>query len=123
MIDFTLDGKDYSLAEWVLGYSVKTRKVTGQSAGYLLNGEHVADVIALKKDVTFKLSAMEQAELSAFLTGCTKEYVTMTFNDPISNTNVSGTFEPEISQLEMAIEKNSKGKKYWYEFTVTFTMK
>lgn len=119
---FILNGVDYSDALWVKGYKLKTRKVTGPAAGYLLSGDHIADLRSIKKDVIFSFSAMEQSELSTLLQSCISEYVEMSFNDPILNLDISGTFEPEISELEQAID-NGPNKKYWYEFTITFKEK
>lgn len=120
---FKINGVDFSDKVDVAGYTITPRKVTGSSTGYLLDGEHIADMIAKKTDLKVQIVATEQADTSALALACTGEYCQLVFNDPITNTTLDSTYEPQIDKLEMAIETNSEGKTYWYGFTITFTEK
>lgn len=123
---FTLDGVDFSDRIDVTGFRVRPRKVFGSSRGDLLNGGHVADMIALKKDLDVSFVAMVEADVSTIAQKCTQEYVMLGFSDPISGTDVSGKYEPTLKDLEMAIDKGQSigdtagTKRYWYGFSVSF---
>lgn len=120
---FKINGVDFGEKVEVAGYTITPRKVIGTSAGYLLNGEHIADVIANKTDLKIRVVATEQEDTSALARACTAEYCQLFFNDPITNANLDSVYEPQIDRLEMAIETDSQGKTYWYGFTITFMEK
>lgn len=123
---FTLDGVDFSDKITVTGFKVKPRKIFGSSRGDLLDGGHIADMIALKKDLEVSFVAMVEADVSTIAAKCTQEYVMLGFSDPISGTDISGKYEPTLESLEMAIDKGqstgdtSRTNRYWYGFDVTF---
>lgn len=120
---FKIDGVDYSDKVDIAGYTVTPRKVTGGAAGYLLDGSHVADLKAIKTDLKINVVATEQADTSAISKACLKEYVTLEFNDPFTNTNLNDIYEPSIESVSMAIETDSRGKTYWYGFRISFAQK
>lgn len=123
---FKVGGVDYSNKVEVTGYKVTPRKVIGTSAGDLLSGDHIADVLKLKTDLEVTIVATEEADTSAIAYACSGEYVNLEFTDPITATALSGVYEPSIGGIEMAIDQDAisgNGKRYWYGFTITFSEK
>lgn len=122
---FTLDGTDYSDKVVVTSYRVLPTKVYGSSRGDLLDGGHIADMLHLRKNLQMTFVAMAEADVSVIASKCCQEYVTLGFSDPISGTNISGTYEPILNSLDMAIDSgdalgDTQNKRYWYGFSVTF---
>lgn len=120
---FKLNRIDITSKIEVAGYTVIPRKVFGSSEGYLLTGDHIADLIRTKTDIVVKIVATEQADTSFIASACKAEYCELEFSDPITNTVLSGIYEPSLDQLSMAIEEDSQGNTYWYGFTITFKEK
>lgn len=126
---FKVDNVDFSSKVEVVGYKVTPRRVYGGARGNLLNGESVADLIAIKKDLDIKVIAMAEGDTSAMATALLKEYVQLVFSDPATATDLSGTYEPEVSSIEMAIDvgeaigTTASGNRYWYGFQVSFKQK
>lgn len=126
---FKIDSVDYSSKVLIAGYKVTPRRVYGGARGDLLNGESVADLIAIKKDLDVEVIAMAESDTSAIATALLKEYVQLVFSDPITATDLSGTYEPEVSSIEMAIDigeaigATASSNRYWYGFQVSFKQK
>ena len=126
---FKVDNVDFSSKVEVVGYKVTPRRVYGGARGDLLNGESVADLIVIKKDLDIKVVAMAEGDTSAIATALLKEYVQLVFSDPVTATDISGTYEPEVSSIEMAIDVGdavgavAKTKRDWYGFQVSFKQK
>lgn len=126
---FKIDTVDYSGKVEVVGYKVTPRRVYGGARGDLLNGESVADLIAIKKDLEITVVSTVESDTASIATALMKEYVSLEFSDPITATNISGTYEPEMSSIEMAIDVGdavgavAKTKRYWYGFSVSFKQK
>ena len=126
---FKIDAVDYSGKVEVVGYKVTPRRVYGGARGDLLNGESVADLIAIKKDLEITVVSTVESDTASIATALMKEYVSLKFSDPITATDVSGTYEPEMSSIEMAIDVGdavgavAKTKRYWYGFHVSFKQK
>lgn len=120
---FKINGTDYSDKVEVRGYIVTPRKIKGNAAGDLLNGESIADLIRTKTDLSVQVVAMVAEDVSSIAYACTGEYVELEFTDAITNTNLSGVYEPDISGIEMAIDEDYQGKRYYYGFSISFTEK
>lgn len=117
-----IDGVDYSNSVEVSGYTVIPRKITGPAEGYLIDGEHIADLVSLKKDLKVKIVATQGRDTASISSACSKEYVELEFNDPFTNTHLSATYEPTIENIEAALEDSNRGI-YWYGFSIKFTQK
>lgn len=117
---FKIDGIDFSSLVDVAGYKITPRREYGPAKGGLLNGSRVVDLLTIKKDLTVNIVATEQAVTSQLTSSCMKEDVQLQFNDPITNQTINGTYEPDIKDLDMAIESDSYGKTYWYGFQILF---
>lgn len=126
---FKVDNVDYSSKITIAGYKVSPRRVYGGARGDLLNGESVADLIAIKKDLEVTIVSTVEADTSAIATALLKEYVQLVFSDPVTATDISGTYEPEVSSIEMAIDTGgavgatASNNRYWYGFQVSFKQK
>lgn len=122
---FVLSSVDYSDRVLVSGYTVTPRKVKGSSAGELLNGETLEDLIVVKTDLSISFCAMEESDVSKIAYACSGEYVTLRFSDPILGTDYEGTYIPTINGIEMAIDQaNDWGnKRFYYGFQVSFKEK
>lgn len=126
---FKIDAVDYSGKVEVVGYKVTPRRVYGGARGDLLNGESVADLIVIKKDLEITVVSTVETDTASISTALMKEYVSLEFSDPITATDISGTYEPEMSSIEMAIDVGdavgavAKTKRYWYGFSVSFKQK
>lgn len=119
---FVLSGVDYSGKVEVSGYRVIPRKVKGTSAGEMLNGDTLEDLIVVKTDLQVNFVATEETDTSVIAYACTGEYVGLKFSDPITATDLDGTYIPEIEGIEMAIDKGegTNEKRYYYGFSVYF---
>ena len=126
---FKIDNVDYSSKVLIAGYKVTPRRVYGGARGDLLNGESVADLIVIKKDLDVEVIAMAESDTSSIATALLKEYVQLVFSDPVTATDLSGTYEPEVSSIEMAIDVGeaigitASSNRYWYGFQVSFKQK
>lgn len=120
---FVLNDIDFSDKVEVTGYRVIPRKVTGGAAGYLLNGDHLADLLSDKTDLSVNIVATEEEDTSKIAYICTGEYVRLKFSDPVLGKVWEDYYEPQISGIEMAIDTNSKEKRYWYGFSIKFTQR
>ena len=122
---FILSGVDYSNKVEVSGYKVIPRRVKGTSAGEMINGDTVEDLVANKTDLQVNIVATEEADTSAIAYACTGEYVGLKFSDPITATDLDGTYIPNIDGIEMAIDKgeSQNGKRYYYGFSIFFKQK
>lgn len=124
---FKISGMDYS--GLVDSYSIKPRRITGSARGTLLNGDSVADLIKTKWDAVIGFSSSDEVAIGGLLTSLGAEYVQLTLSDPVTNTDLDGFYEPQVNQVEMAIDRGeatgttSKTKRYWYGFSATFTQK
>lgn len=107
----------------VAGYTLIPRKVTGPAAGYLTNGEHIADLVVTKMDIRLNIVAQNMVGAKQILDVCKSEYCQATFEDPSLNIVISSTFEPNLDQMTMAIEDAEHQASWWYGFTVTLTEK
>lgn len=117
---FKLDGKDFSESVDIAAYRLTPRRVYGDNSGYLLDGSHIPDLLAIKKDIQIRIVATEQRDTSSIASACMKETVQLEINDPISNMDINARYEPELQELEMAIEKDAFGNTYWYSFSIVF---
>ncbi len=119
---FVLSGVDYSGKVEVSGYRVIPRKIKGTSAGEMINGDTLEDLIVVKTDLQVNFVATEETDTSAIAYACTGEYVGLKFSDPITATDLNGTYIPEIEGIEMAIDsgEGTNGKRYYYGFSVYF---
>lgn len=122
---FILSGVDYSNKVEVSGYKVIPRRVKGTSAGEMINGDTVEDLVVVKTDLQVNIVATEEADTSAIAYACTGEYVGLKFSDPITATDLDGTYIPSIDGIEMAIDKgeSQNGKRYYYGFSILFKQK
>ena len=126
---FKIDTVDYSGKVEVVGYKVTPRRVYGGARGELLSGESVADLIVIKKDLEITVVSTVESDTASIATALMKEYVSLEFSDPITATDISGTYEPEMSSIEMAIDVGdavgavANTKRYWYGFSVSFKQK
>ena len=126
---FKVDNVDYSSKVEVVGYKVTPRRVYGGARGDLLNGESVADLIVIKKDLEIAVVSTVEADTASIATALMKEYVSLEFSDPITATNISGTYEPEMSAIEMALDVGeaigtaASSNRYWYGFQISFKQK
>ena len=116
-----IDGIDFSSKIDVQGYKTHPRREYGIARGKLIDGSLVPDLLTIKKDLSVHVSASEQEDVKNITTACLKESVTVEFNDPTVSLNMSGVYEPDISEIEMAIDTDKYGKTYWYGFDITFT--
>ena len=119
---FVLSGVDCSGKVEVSGDRVIPRRVKGTSAGEMLNGDTLEDLIVVKTDLQINFVATEETDTSAIAYACTGEYVELKFSDPITATDLNGTYIPEIEGIEMAIDKGegTNEKRYYYGFSVYF---
>ena len=62
---FVLSGVDYSNKVEVSGYKVIPRRVKGTSAGEMINGDTVEDLVVVKTDLQVNIVATEEADTSA----------------------------------------------------------
>ena len=122
---FVLSGVDYSNKVEVSGYKVIPRRVKGTSAGEMINGDTVEDLVVVKTDLQVNIVATEEADTSAIAYACTGEYVGLKFSDPITATDLNGTYIPNIDGIEMAIDKgeSQNGNRYYYGFSIFFKQK
>lgn len=120
---FIINNTDFSGLIKVDGYTVTPRKVTGPAAGTLLNGEQVADQVAVKRDLTVQVEAGDTATVSSLASLCMEEYVNLIFGDPLSGQNYTGVYMPQANGIPMAIDMDHKGKTYWYSFSISFKEK
>ena len=124
---FQISGEDYS--PQVSSYRLKPRRITGSARGTLLNGDTVADLIITKWDLTVGFESSDETIVHGLLTTFSGEYIQLTFSDPVTNTDITGFFEPQVNSVDMALDKGeangttSRGKRYWYGFTVNLTAK
>ena len=117
---FTIDGVDFSDVVDVAGYTIRPRREYGPARGQLLDGSKVVDLLATKTDLSIAVVATEQSVTSSISQICKKPSVRLVFNDPITNQNLNGKYEPNISEIQMAIEKTDSTPGYWYGFTIDF---
>lgn len=119
---FILSGVDYSDKVEVSGYMVTPRRVKGTSAGELLDGETIEDLITVKTDLQVNFVSTEEGDTSAIAYICNGEYVKLKFSDPITATDLEGIYIPTINGIEMAIDKGEgySDKRYYYGFSVSF---
>lgn len=117
---FTIDGVDFHDCVDVAGYKIKPRREYGPARGKLLDGSRVIDLLATKTDLSITVVAAKQATVSAIAQACKKSTVQLVFNDPITNQNLNGVYEPEISEIQMAIESTEYTPSYWYGYTIDF---
>lgn len=120
---FVVNNQDFSRQVQVDGYTVTIRKVNGPAAGVLLNGEQVADQIAVKKDLSIQVEAGDTATISSLASLCSEEYVNLIFADPVSGDSYVGVYMPQAQGIPMAIDQDHKGMTYWYGFTINFREK
>lgn len=122
---FKISGVDYS--GMVSSYSIKPRRITGSARGTLLNGDSIADLIKTKWDITIGFSSSEEDAVSGVLQSISAEYVELTLSDPVTQTDITAFYEPQLNGVDMAIDKGEaigdKTKRYWYDFSVNFTAK
>lgn len=122
---FRISGVDFS--GLVTSYSLKPRRITGSARGTLLNGDSVADLIITKWDLVMGFASTEEAQVTGLLQTLAGEYVELTLSDPVTTTDITALYEPQLNGVEMAIDKEEavgkKEKRYWYGFTVNFTAK
>lgn len=122
---FVLSGVDYSDKVEVSGYTVTPRKVKGTSAGELIDGETLEDLIVVKTDLQVNIVSTVESDTSAIAYACSGEYVGLKFSDPITGTDLEGTYIPTINGIEMAIDKGEEhnNKRYYYGFSISFKEK
>lgn len=123
---FKMGGIDYSDKVEITGYTVTPRRVVGTSEGDLLSGDHIADVLKIKTDLSLNFVATSEEDTSDIAYACSGEYVNLEFSDPITASALSGVYEPEIEGIKMAIDEgaiSSNNKRYWYGFNVFFKEK
>lgn len=118
-----IDSTDFSSQVDVSNYSITPRRIAGPAQGTLTNGDHVADVVNIKRDLTMSVEAASSADASAFLQACMKEYVNLIFIDAISGAQYTGTYEPNVGSVPLAIDADRKGRRFWYGFQVQFKEK
>ena len=122
---FKISGMDYS--EVVSSYSIKPRRITGSARGTLLNGDSIADLIKTKWDITIGFSSGEENLVSGILQALAAEYVNLTLSDPVTQTDITAYYEPQLNGVDMAIDKGEaigdQTKRYWYDFSVNFIAK
>nr|DAG77288.1 MAG TPA: hypothetical protein [Caudoviricetes sp.] len=101
---------------------VTPRRVKGTSAGELLDGETIEDLITVKTDLQVNFVSTEEGDTSAIAYICNGEYVKLKFSDPITATDLEGIYIPTINGIEMAIDKGEgySDKRYYYGFSVSF---
>lgn len=114
---FVVDGGDFSYLVKDSGCSCVPRKVSGSNEGYMKDGTHVPDIVATKVDYRIAIWAESQTLLFPLLNLLRKETVSVTLNNPLSNTVSTSDYEPSIDSLNFALE-DSSGEKFWYGFTV-----
>lgn len=120
---FIVDNKDFSSRVNLSDYRVTPRRISGPAAGTLTNGDHVADIVSIKRDLTLSVEAANISDTKALSSALMKEYVSLIFIDPISGQNYTGTYEPEVGDISMAIDVDTKGRRYWYGFQINFKEK
>lgn len=120
---FILDETDLSSHVDLSNYKVTPRRVSGPAQGTLTNGDHVADVVSIKRDVTLSLDPANVTVTSTLASACMKEYVNLVFTDPISGGTYTGTYEPQIGDIPLAIDSDIKGRRFWNGFQVQFKEK
>lgn len=122
---FKIAGIDYS--DMVSSYSVTARRITGSARGLLLNGDTLADLIKTKWDLSVGFYSSDESKVSELLIIFNGEYVNLTLSDPVTATDITSLYEPQVGEVTMAIDKGEavgdKSKRYWYGFTVNFTAK
>lgn len=120
---FIVDGTDFSSHVDPSNYRVTPRRIPGPAQGTLTNGDHVADVVSIKRDVTISLDPADTTGTSSLVKVCMKEYVSLVFTDPISGDPYTGTYEPQVGDIPMAIDSDMKGRRFWNGFQVQFKEK
>jgi len=88
-------------------YSVSYTKREGANSGTMLDGSRVYDLLAYKAVIELELNALTSAQLSAVLTACMKQYVTVTFFDTLTNAQRTATFIPDVGTQSYAFDRHS----------------
>lgn len=94
------------------GYDVTYEKRRGNNAGYMLDGSHTDDVIAIKAVIKLPVLPMVENEIGDFLSLLATEYVKVYYYDPLQKKYRTIEAEPDEVGAAFLFE-NVDGENMW----------
>jgi len=113
-----IGGVDFSTYVNKYGVSFSYEPRMGNNGGMMLDGSEMTDILAWKAVLSLSCNSLTEAEMSALLSACVKEYVEVTFWDPKEAKERTAYFMPSLGVGSVALlEPNAPS---WFDgLTIT----
>lgn len=118
-LPIAIDGVDFTPYTNKNAYRVSYEKREGANSGVMLDGSKSFDLLANKAKIEWELNALTSAQLSAVLTACLKQYVTVTYFDTLTNAERTAEFIPDVGRQDYAFSRHDL---YFFKDGITITL-
>lgn len=108
MLPFVIDSVDLSAYASARGYSVRYEERTGPNEGTTLAGTIVPDVLARKAVIEWSLDGLSAQRAHQVIVLANRGIVSVTFWDPLTAAQRTGTFLSTLSGLDGAFMRYGK---------------
>lgn len=106
-LPFIADGSDFSALTNDRTYTVTYQRQPGPNgSAVMLDGSELLDTITVKAVITWNLNFLTGETLSNLLKVMVRNYVTVAYWDPLSNSARTSEFIPEIGPFPYAFRRN-----------------
>lgn len=114
-----IEGVDFTPYTNKNKYRVSYTRREGSNGGTMLDGSRTVDLLAYKAVIEWDLNALTSAQLATVLGACIKQYVTVTFFDPMINDTREAVFIPNVGRADYAFDRHDL---YYFKDGITIKL-